>query len=51
VSHFGYILGAYVASAVVLGSLIAWVVLDVAAQKRRLRRLEDAGLRRRSDMP
>jgi heme exporter protein D len=51
VTHFGYILGAYLASATVLIGMIAWVALDLAAQKRRLRRLEDAGLRRRSELP
>lgn len=48
-THAGYILGAYLASAAVLAGMIAWVVLDLAAQKRRLRRLEEEGLRRRSE--
>jgi heme exporter protein D len=51
VTHFGYILGAYLASATVLIGMIVWVMLDLAAQKRKLRRLEDAGVRRRSEMP
>jgi heme exporter protein D len=50
-THLGYILGAYLASATVLIGMIVWVMLDLAAQKRKLRRLEDAGLRRRSEMP
>ena len=48
-THAGYILGAYLASAAVLAGMIAWVSLDLAAQKRKLRRLEDEGLRRRSE--
>jgi len=50
-THFGYVLGAYLASATVLVGMIAWVMLDLAAQRRKLRRLEDAGLRRRSELP
>jgi heme exporter protein D len=50
-THLGYILGAYLASATVLIGMIVWVMLDLAAQKRKLRRLEDAGVRRRSEMP
>ena len=50
-THLGYILGAYLASATVLIGMIAWVVLDLAAQQRKLRRLKEAGLRRRSEMP
>jgi heme exporter protein D len=49
-THLGYILAAYLASALVLGGMVAWVLLDLATQKRRLRRLEDNGLRRRSEV-
>jgi heme exporter protein D len=49
-THLGYILAAYLAAATVLGGMVAWVALDLAAQKRKLRRLEAAGLRRRSEM-
>ena len=45
-THAGYILAAYLVSALVLGGMIGWVILDLRAQKRRLRRLEEAGLRR-----
>ncbi len=48
-THAGYILAAYLATAVVLAGMIAWVALDLRAQKRKLRRLEDEGLRRRSE--
>ena len=47
-THLGYIIAAYAATAVVLVAMIAWVVLDVRAQKRKLRRLEEKGLRRSS---
>ena len=45
-THAGYILAAYLAAALVLAGTIAWVVLDLRAQKRKLRRLEADGLRR-----
>lgn len=47
-THLGYILAAYAATAVVLVVMVAWVVLDLRVQKQKLRRLEDEGLRRRS---
>lgn len=50
-THLGYILAAYLASALVLGGMIAWVALDLAAQKRRLRQLETEGITRRSGAP
>jgi heme exporter protein CcmD len=50
-THLGYILGADLASATVLIGMIVWVMLDLASQRRKLRRLEEAGLRRRSEMP
>jgi heme exporter protein D len=48
-THSGHILAAYLASALVLLALIAWVALDLRAQKRKLVRLEDQGLRRRPE--
>jgi len=48
-THLGYILGAYIASAVVIAGTIAWVALDLRAQKTKLARLEERGLRRRSE--
>ena len=50
-THSGYILAAYVASALVLLALIAWVAFDLRAQKRKLAQLEDQGLRRRPEPP
>ena len=50
-THSGYILAAYLASALVLLALIAWVALDGMAQKRKLAQLEDQGLRRRPEPP
>ena len=48
-THLGYIVAAYLTTALVLGGVVAWVLLDLATQRRKLRRLEDAGLRRRSE--
>ena len=45
-THAGYILAAFLASALVLGGMVAWILLDLRAQRRKLRRLEEAGLRR-----
>ncbi|HVY21444.1 MAG TPA: heme exporter protein CcmD [Bauldia sp.] len=47
-SHAGFIAAAYVATALVLAALIAWVVLDGRAQRRRLAELEARGIKRRS---
>ena len=46
--HAGFILAAYVATALVLGALIAWVIVDGWTQRRRLADLEAKGIRRRS---
>ena len=50
-THSLYILAAYLASALVLLALIAWVALDLRLQKRKLAQLEDQGLRRRPEPP
>ena len=50
-SHFGYILAAYLASALVLLALIAWVALDLQLNKRKLAQLEEQGLRHRPEVP
>ena len=50
-THSGYILAAYLASALVLLALIAWVALDLRLQKRKLAQIEDQGLRRRPEPP
>lgn len=46
-THAGYILAAYLITAIVLLALVGWVALDLRAQKAKLRRLEDQGLGRR----
>jgi heme exporter protein D len=46
--HGGFIVAAYLAVVVVLASLVAWIVLDGRALKRRLADLEARGIRRRS---
>jgi heme exporter protein D len=46
--HAIFIIAAYGAAAVVVASLIAWVVLDFRAQKRMLGELEAHGVTRRS---
>ncbi len=49
-THLGYIVAAYLATAVVLGGMVAGVLLDLATQKRKLDRLEEMGRRRRSEV-
>jgi len=46
--HAIFIVAAYGAAAVIVTSLIAWVVLDFRAQKRALGDLEARGVTRRS---
>jgi len=47
--HAGFIIAAYGAATVVVLALVAWVLLDYAAQRRILRDLETRGITRRSD--
>ena len=47
-THAGFIAAAYLVSAGVLIGLVAWIVADGRAQKRRLADLEARGIRRRS---
>jgi len=47
--HAAFIIAAYAVAALVVGALIAWIVLDYRAQKRRLGALEAHGVTRRSD--
>jgi heme exporter protein D len=42
-THLGYVVAAYLATALVLVGMTAWTLLDLAAQKRRLSRLEAEG--------
>ena len=46
--HAAFIIAAYSAAVVIVGGLIAWVVLDHAAQKRHLESLDRQGVTRRS---
>lgn len=46
--HFTFIAASYVVSALALGLLALWLVLDNAAQKRALAELEARGVKRRS---
>jgi heme exporter protein D len=48
-THTGYILAAYLITAVVLFGLAAWVAVDLRAQRAKLERLDAQGVRRRSD--
>ena len=47
--YAGFILAAYGVAALVVAALVAWVVIDHAAQRRVLRGLEARGISRRSD--
>ncbi len=49
-THLGYILAAYLATAIVLLGMVASVMLDLGRQKRKLGRLEAEGKRRRSEV-
>jgi heme exporter protein D len=46
--HIGFIVAAYGVTVVVLLGVVAWIVVDGIAQRRRLRDLEARGVRRRS---
>ncbi len=47
--HASFIVTAYGAAAVILLSLVTWIVLDHRAQQRALGELESRGVTRRSD--
>jgi heme exporter protein D len=47
-NHLGFIVASYAAAFAVVGGLIAWVMLDYRAQRRKLADLEMRGLTRRS---
>ena len=47
--HADFIVAAYAAAVLVVVALMAWVVLDHRAQKRKLARLEARGVTRRSE--
>jgi heme exporter protein D len=46
--QLGFVVAAYVTMVAVLAALIAWIVADGRAQRRRLADLEARGVRRRS---
>ncbi len=47
-AHAGFIIAAYVVAGAVLLGLLAFIVLDGRAQRRRIADLEARGIRRRS---
>jgi heme exporter protein CcmD len=47
-NHMGFIVAAYVAAAVIVAALVAWVMLDYRAQQRTLADLDKRGVSRRS---
>ena len=49
--HVDFIVAAYAIAALVLLSMIGWVVLDHRAQKLKLAKLETQGVTRRSERP
>jgi heme exporter protein CcmD len=48
-THFGYILAAYLSTAVMLLAMIAWVTFDLRAQRAKLAQLEEKRMRGRSE--
>lgn len=47
-THLAYVIAAYAVSALVIGGLALWILLDQKAQKKALSELEARGVRRRS---
>lgn len=47
-SHTGFIIGAYVAAAIIVVAMIGWVFLDAYRLRRDMAALESRGARRRS---
>jgi|APTNR8051073442_1049403.scaffolds.fasta_scaffold24297_3 heme exporter protein D len=47
-AHAAYVIAAYAATALVLGGLIIWLIVDALGRRAELRTLEAAGERRRS---
>ncbi len=46
--HADFIVAAYIVTAIVVAALIGWIALDYAALRRVLGRLDEHGVRRRS---
>lgn len=47
-AHWGYVLVAYGMTALIIGALVAWLIIDGRRHQRRLSELEARGIRRRS---
>jgi len=47
--HVLFVAAAYGATAVVIGALIAWILIDQAGRRRELAELEAEGIHRRSE--
>ena len=45
----GYVIAAYVLTVVAMIIIVGWVLLDSRGRRNELKRLEEAGIRRRSD--
>ena len=48
-AHAGFIIAAYLVTAIVLAVTVGWIILDGRLQRRRLAELEARGIRRRSE--
>ena len=46
--HAAFIVTAYAAAVIIIGGLVAWVLLDYRAQRRKLAELDARGVTRRS---
>ena len=46
--YASFIVASYLAAALVVALLVAWIAIDYRSQKRRLRELEESGVVRRS---
>ncbi|SIO65458.1 heme exporter protein D [Bradyrhizobium erythrophlei] len=46
--YASFIVTSYIAAALVVALLVAWIAIDYCNQKRRLREIEDSGVVRRS---
>ena len=48
-AHAAYVAAAYAVSALGIAALAVWILLDDRGRRQDLRRLEESGLRRRSE--
>jgi heme exporter protein D len=49
-SHAGFVFASYAVSAFVIGALMLWIALGHRARKAELATLDEAGVKRRSDV-